>query len=171
MLFALALLTMQQTAPTVVWDQPAPVTAEAATDTPVLPTSTLPDSTLPDWALADPFAYERAHCSAMVRGDTPLEACQAEARAQLAAALGAAMPDALKPVGMPDDCRMAREAGGGSAYAQQCGPQQRAGAAPTPPSEQDCRPRPARGGGFTSECRPTPGQEGEGLKLRLWGDD
>jgi len=166
MLFAaLAQILMQQTAPAVVWNQPAPATIEAPAAPPA------PSTSLPDWALADPFAYERAHCSAMVRGSTPLETCQAEARAQLAAALGDALPDALKPVGMPDDCRMAREAGGGSAYARQCGPQQRTGAVATPPPEQDCRSRPARGGGFTSECRPTSGQEDEGLKLRLWGDD
>jgi len=165
MLFALALALMQQAAPAVVWDQPAP-TAETAS-APLPPTT----ASLPDWALADPYAYERAHCSPMVRGAAPLETCQAEARAQLAAALGDDLPDALKPVGAPDDCRMAREAGGGSAYAQQCGPQQRSGSALTQPAEQDCRPRPARGGGFTSECRPASGQEGEGLKLRLWGDD
>lgn len=165
MLLTLALALMQQTAPAVVWDQPAPA-AEVAPAPPAAATSSLPA-----WALADPFAYERARCSPMVRGDTPLETCQAETRAQLALALGDALPDALKPVGAPDDCRMAREAAGGFVYARQCGPQQRSGAALTQPVEQDCRPRPARGGGFTSECRPVSGQEGEGLKLRLWGDD
>lgn len=164
MLFALALL-LQQTAPAIVWDQPAPAVEPA----PVAAVATA--SSLPEWARTDPFAYERARCSPMVRGDTPLETCQAETRAELALALGDALPDALKPASMPDDCRMTREAGGGSPYARQCGPQQRTGAPLATPVEQDCRTRPARGGGFTSECRPTSRQEGEGLTIRLGGDN
>ena len=35
---------------------------------------------LPEWAKADPFAFERARCSALVRGETPLNVCQAEVR-------------------------------------------------------------------------------------------
>ena len=64
---------------------------------------------------------------------------------------------------------MIQAAGGGSAYALQCGSQSRSASTSTVPQEMDCRPRPERGG-FSSECRPL-NQEEKGLKLRLWGGD
>jgi hypothetical protein len=53
--------------------------------------------TLPDGARHDPFGYERAECSPLTRspGET-LESCQVRVRRTLAA-LGDAVPDALKP--------------------------------------------------------------------------
>ena len=101
---AVALLLVQQTVPSVTWQEaePAPAVAPAT-----------PSIDLPDWARADPFAYERARCSPLVRGETPLETCQAETRLTLAAALGDALPEALRPAGAPEDCQMMREASGG----------------------------------------------------------
>lgn len=164
LIHALIVALLQQT-PSVVWQDAAPPAAAEA------PAATAPAVDIPDWARADPFAYERSRCSPLVRGDTPLETCQAETRARLAAAMGDDLPAALRPSGSPDDCQMMREAGGGSAYAVQCGDQRRDAAPSRPLQEQDCRPRPDGRGGFTSQCRPVvEGQEKEGLSLRLWGD-
>lgn len=158
---AFAVLLLQQSAPGVVWETPPPAApVEAAA----------PSHTVPEWGVADPFGYERARCSPLVRGDKPLAACQAEVRGQLALALGDALPEALRPAGMAGDCQMMQAAGGGSAYAVQCGPQSRAVSASSLPQEQDCRSRPVEGG-FSSECRPVNGKEDKGLSLRLWGDD
>jgi hypothetical protein len=52
---------------------------------------------LPDGVRADPFGYERAECSPWTRNpDETLEACQVRVRQTLTAALGDAVPDALK---------------------------------------------------------------------------
>ncbi len=160
---AVALLLVQQVAPSITW-QEAPAAA---------PTTPAAIVDLPDWARADPFAYERARCSPLVRGDTPLETCQAETRFILAAALGDDLPAALRPTGAPDDCQMMREASGGSAYAVQCGARPRDAIAAPVLQEQDCRPRPDQRGGFSAECRPvTPSRDDEeGLKIKLWSDD
>lgn len=161
---AVALLLFQQVAPSVTWQEAEPAQAAAHATPPV---------DLPEWARADPFAYERARCSPLVRGETPLEACQAETRLTLAAALGDALPDALRPAGAPEDCQMMREASGGSAYAVQCGARPRDAIAAPVLQEQDCRPRPDQRGGFSTSCRPTNPARGddEGLKIKLWGDD
>lgn len=158
---AFALLLLQQTAPSVVWEPPA---AETAAETPIA----APRHTVPEWGLADPFGYERARCSPQLRGAKTLEACQAEVRGQLALALGEDLPDALRPAGMAGDCQMAQAGSGGSAYAVQCGPQSRTPAASSTPQEMDCRPRPVEGG-FSSECRPVDEAESKGVSLRLWG--
>lgn len=160
---AVALLLVQQGAPSTTWGEAAP--AE-----PAVPATMAVD--LPDWARADPFAYERARCSPLVRGETPLEVCQAETRFILAAALGAALPAALRPSGAPDDCQMMRGASGGSAYAVQCGARPRDALIAPVPQEQDCRPRPDPRGGFDTGCRPvSPARDdAEGLKIKLWGD-
>ncbi|HZW15340.1 MAG TPA: hypothetical protein VFF66_03690 [Brevundimonas sp.] len=53
--------------------------------------------TLPEEARADPFGYERAECSPLIRDRTEtLEACQLRVRRTLSVALGDALPDALK---------------------------------------------------------------------------
>lgn len=165
LLAALAHLMLQSPAPppaVVVWDAPAPVAAET-------PPAASSGPAVPEWGRADPFGYERARCNPMVRGDTPLETCQAETRNALAAALGDDLPDALRPPGMAGDCQMVQASEGGSDYALQCGDRPRGPVASAVPQEMDCRPRPDRGG-FTSECRPVNAEE-KGLKLRLWGDD
>jgi hypothetical protein len=158
-----ALLLVQQVAPSITWQDAAPVE-------PAAPVAAID---LPDWARADPFAYERARCSPLVRGETPLETCQAETRFILARALGDTLPAALRPTGAPDDCQMMREASGGSAYAIQCGAPPRDAIAAPVLQEQDCRPRPDQRGGFSTACRPTnPARDDEeGLKLKLWGED
>jgi len=166
MLVHAVIVALLQQTPSVVWQDAAPV-PEAAEPAPAAAAVEIPD-----WARADPFAYERSRCSPLVRGDASLETCQAQTRAALAAALGDDLPAALRPSGSADDCQMMREAAGGSAYAVQCGPQRRDAAVARPLQEQDCRPRPDSRGGFSSECRPVvQGQEQEGLRLKLWGDD
>lgn len=161
---AVALLLVQQVAPSVTWQEPEPEPPAPAV---------APSVDLPDWARADPFAYERSRCSPLMRGETPLETCQAETRLTLAAALGDALPDALRPVGEPEDCQMMREASGGSAYAVRCGAPRRDAIAAPVLQEQDCRPRPDQRGGFSTTCRPVnPARDDEeGLKIKLWGDD
>ena len=135
---AFALLLLQQTAPTVVWETPtaAPATAPA-------PPEPAASHSVPAWGLADPFGFERARCSPLVRGDTPMQACQAEVRAQLAVAMGPNLPEALRPTGMAGDCQMMQASAGGSAYAVQCGPQSRTINAPSGLREMDVRAREA----------------------------
>lgn len=159
------LFLMQQPASTIVWETPAP---EPAADAPA-PT---PQHNVPDWGVADPFGYERARCNPVIRGDKPLDVCQAEVRSQLALALGDKLPDSLRPVGMTDSCQMRRNEADGSSYAVLCATPSRPAAISSVPQETDCRSRPDRnGGGFTSECRPLNAPEDKGATLRLWGRD
>jgi hypothetical protein len=160
---AFALLMFQQTAPSIVWDPPAPA---AVVETPATPVQ----HNVPEWGLADPFGFERARCSPLVRGAKSMETCQTEVREQLALAMGSDLPEALRPVGMAGDCQMIQAGAGGSAYAVQCGPQSRAASAPSALREMDCRPRPTQGG-FSSECRPVDATADKGLSLKLWGDN
>lgn len=159
---AFALLMLQQTAPSVVWDAPAPA---AVVETPAATVS----HNVPAWGLADPFGFERARCSPLVRGAKSMEICQAEVREQLALAMGPDLPEALRPTGMAGDCQMIQASAGGSAYAVQCGPQSRAVSAASNLREMDCRPRPVEGG-FSSECRPIDTTASKGLSLKLWGN-
>ncbi|SDQ41346.1 hypothetical protein [Brevundimonas sp. 374] len=159
---AFALLILQQAAPTVVWDAPAP---EAVVETPTPPF----EHNVPAWGLADPFGFERARCSPLVRGQQSMAECQTEVREQLAIAMGSDLPEALRPSGMAGDCQMIRASAAGSDYAVQCGAQSRTAAAPSSLREMDCRPRPVEGG-FSSECRPVDGADKKGLSLTLWGD-
>jgi len=160
---ALASILLQQTASSVVWETPEPAPTAAAVAPAV-------EHTVPAWGLADPFGYERARCSPLVRGAKPLETCQSEVREQLALALGADLPEALRPAGMAGDCEMIQGGGGGSPYALQCGPRSSNGVASPLPQEMDCRPRPVEGG-FSSECRPVDATAKKGLSLKLWGGD
>jgi len=98
---AFALLILQQAAPTVVWYAPAP---EAVVETPAPPF----EHNVPAWGLADPFGFERARCSPLVRGQKSMAECQTEVRDQLAIAMGSDLPEALRPSGMAGDCQMIR---------------------------------------------------------------
>lgn len=159
---AFASLILQQTAPTMVWDAPAP---EAVVETPAPP----PQHSVPAWGLADPFGFERARCSPLVRGQKSMAECQIEVREELVIAMGPDLPEALRPSGMAGECQMIRASAAGSDYAVQCGPQSRGAAAPSSLREMDCRPRPVEGG-FSSECRPVDAADKKGLSLTLWGD-
>lgn len=163
---AFALILMQQAAPasTVVWHDAPPIAAEAPE------TPSVQRADVPEWGRTDPFAYERSQCSPMLRGATSLEACQADVRGRLYLALGETLPAALRPSGAVDDCQMRRDAAQGSPYAVQCGAPSREARAPAVPQEQDCRPRPERGG-FSSECRRVDAKADKGLTLKLWGED
>ena len=159
---AFALILFQQPVPSVVWEASAP---DPVVETPA-PTV---QHSVPAWGLADPFGFERARCSPLVRGAKSMETCQTEVREQLALAMGPDLPDALRPSGMAGDCQMIQANASGSAYAVQCGPQSRAASAPSALREMDCRPRPVEGG-FSSECRPVDTTESKGVSITLWGD-
>lgn len=165
MLTALALsLVLQQSAGSaVVWETPAPVVELPAAE------ASTPTKTLPDWAVADPFGWERSQCNPMIRGETPLDVCQARVRAELSAALGDRLPAGLRPPGEPVPC-LATPGDDGS-YAVQCGVPERQAAATVTPRIQDCRPRAQRQGGsvaFVTDCRAD--EEGSrGLSINLVG--
>lgn len=174
MLAAVFVVMLQQTAPLpaatgqVVWETPAPVEAAqpvAAVDLPPIP----------DSARADPYGYERAECSPLIRSrEETLEACQIRIRVILAAHLGAALPAGLTPAGAPDECR---QEAAGDRYALQCGAPPRADRPTAVLEERNCetRPRaqPQGGVAWSEECRPASGrrEDDEGLKIRLGGRD
>ncbi len=173
MLAVVIAVMLQQTAPLpavagqVVWETPVPVAAAeavAAVDIPAIP----------DSARADPWGYERAECSPLIRSSQEsLEACQARVRVILAAHLGAALPAGLTPVGAPDECRQEAV---GERYALQCGAPARADRPTAVLEERRCetRPRvqPQGGVAWTEECRPASGRrEDEGLRVRLGRND
>lgn len=147
---------------TIAWQEAAPVAVEA-------PAATPPPS-LPAWALADPFGWERAQCSPLIRKDATMEACQARVRVDLAANLGDDLPAALRPPSM-QECRRTEDG-----YAVDCGAPDRPGRPSPVLREQNCGTRMVRqregGAAFTSDCRPAAGEEGEdGLSIRLGGRD
>ena len=157
---------LQQTATgQVVWETPPPPPPVAPVEIPAIP----------DSARADPYGYERAECSPLIRKSTEtMEACQARVRTALAANLGADLPPDLAPAGAPDECRLAAA---GDRYALQCGAPDRPARAAVTPQEQTCetrpRARPEGGVAWTEECRPADGRAApeEGLKIRLGGND
>ena len=164
---------LQQAAPLpaatgqVVWETPAPVEAAepAAVELPPIP----------DSARADPWGYERAECSPLIRsGQETLEACQARVRVTLAAHLGADLPAGLAPAGAVDECR---QAAAGDRYALQCGAPSRPQRPATVLEERSCETRPrvqaAGGVAWTEECRPAigVGRDEGGLRVRLGGKD
>jgi hypothetical protein len=149
----------------VVWEEPSPAPVAAA----LVEIPSIPDS-----ARADPYGYERAECSPLIRkASESMEACQARVRTALAANLGDALPPGLAPAGAPDECRLA---GAGDRYALQCGAPDRPARADVRPQERICesRPqaRPQGGVAWTEECRPADGRPAaeDGLKIRLGGD-
>ncbi|WP_332658694.1 hypothetical protein [Brevundimonas sp.] len=160
---------LQQAAPAatgqVLWEEPAPPPV-------VAPPAEIP--VIPDSARADPYGYERAECSPLIRkASESMEACQARVRSALAANLGDALPPGLAPAGAPDECRLAAA---GDRYALQCGAPDRPARADVRLQEQTCESRPqARPNGgvvWTEECRPADGSPPaeDGLKIRLGGD-
>ena len=164
---------LQQAAPLpaatgqVVWETPTPVEAAepAAVELPPIP----------DSARADPWGYERAECSPLIRsGQETLEACQARVRVTLAAHLGADLPAGLAPAGAVDECR---QAAAGDRYALQCGAPSRPQRPATVLEERSCETRPrvqaAGGVAWTEECRPASGvgRDEGGLRVRLGGKD
>lgn len=147
---------------TIAWNEPAPVV-----EAPVAAAAPPP---LPAWALADPFAWERAQCSPLIRKEATMEACQARVRTDLAANLGEALPVALRPAAV-QECRRTEDG-----YAVDCGAPERPGRSEPVLREQDCGTRMVRqregGAAFTSDCRPVAGEErDEGLRIRLGGND
>ncbi len=166
---AIAALILQQTPGAVVWNPPPPPEPVAAQ--PRVANS----STLPDWAIADPFAWERSQCSSLIRGAVSLGACQARVRTELAANLGDALPEALKPTGLEGDCAPTDDAATG--FAVSCAPQKRERAVVSAPQERVCENRPQRSSNgvvsWVETCRPSgsSSDEPEGLKLRLFGRD
>ncbi|MDQ3125593.1 MAG: hypothetical protein M3Q74_08315 [Pseudomonadota bacterium] len=174
MLAIVLALMLQQTAPLpaatgqVVWETPAPVAAAepvVAADIPAIP----------DSARTDPYGYERAECSPLIRSrQESLETCQARVRVILAAHLGSALPAGLAPAGAPDECR---QEAAGDRYALQCGAPDRAARPTAVLEERSCetRPRvqPQGGVAWTEECRPATGvrADDDGLRVRLGGKD
>lgn len=173
MLAVVFAVMLQRTAPLpaatgqVVWETPVPVEAArpVAADLPPIP----------DSARADPWGYERAECSPLIRSSQEtLEACQARVRVTLAAHLGSALPAGLAPAGTAGDCR---QEAAGDRYALQCGAPSRPQRAATVLEERSCETRPraqaAGGVAWTEECRPASGvrQDDGGLRIRLGGRD
>lgn len=169
-MLAIVLAVMLQQAATgqVVWETPAPVQpAEAAAPVGI------PE--IPDSARTDPYGYERAECSPLIRkAEESLEACQQRVRVALAANLGPALPAGLAPADAADNCRQAAD---GDRYALQCGAPTRADRPVAVLEEQVCDTRPRvqpRGGvAWTEDCRPASGrrEDDEGLRIRLGGRD
>lgn len=162
---AFAFILQQAVTGQVVWEEPP---APAPPAPVVIPA-------IPDSARADPYGYERAECSPLIRKSTEsMEACQARVRLALAANLGAGLPAGLAPAGAPDDCR---QEAAGDRYALQCGAPDRPARPIISPQETTCssrpRPRPEGGVAWTEECRPADGRAPtqEGLRIRLGGKD
>ena len=159
---------LQQAAPAaIVWADPA--TAAPAVEATLVPA-------IPESARADPYGYERAECSPLIRSASEtMEACQARVRVALAANLGAALPEGLKPSGATDE--ECRQAAAGDSYALQCGSPARPDRPTSTLTEQVCETRPqgrAQGGvAWTETCRPGNGRPAEqaGLRFRLGGRD
>lgn len=161
----LAVMLQQAAAGQVVWQTPPPPPAgnAVAIDIPAIP----------DSARADPYGYERAECSPLIRkAEESMEVCQQRVRVALAANLGAALPAGLAPSGAAEECR---QEAAGDRYALQCGAPSRPDQPSVAMEERSCetRPRvqPQGGVAWTEECRPASGvrTDDEGLTLRLGG--
>ena len=173
MLAVVFAMMLQQTAPLsaspgqVVWETPAPIEPAEVVATVDIPA-------IPDSARADPYGYERAECSPLIRrAEESLEGCQARVRVILAAHLGDALPAGLTPAGAPDECR---QEAAGDRYALQCGAARRPDQPTAALEERTCetRPRAQPQGGlaWTEECHPASGRrEDDGLRVRLGGQD
>lgn len=167
MLAAVFAVMLQQAATgQVVWETPPPppVEADAPADIPVIP----------DYARSDPYGYERAECSPLVRkADETMEICQQRVRTALAANLGGALPPGLAPGDASDNCR---QEAAGDRYALQCGAPPRS-AKPGPDLRvRTCTTRPGattEGGVTYRETCTVDGEEvrDEGLRIRLGGRD
>lgn len=165
-------ILLQQAAPNasapgqVQWTTPIapPVQAPAA-----------PRPVLPEGARTDPYGYERAECSPYLRAASEtLEACQFRIRTELAAGLGQALPDGLKPSAEPERCLPDPQTGG---FALNCNAGRTVPAGPQL-NDRRCETRPtasAQGGViYTETCtsgRPGEPERDSGLRFRLGGDD
>lgn len=157
MLAVVFALLVQQAAPgAVIWETPAPV--------PVARPAPAAGPSLPASALADPYGYERAQCSPLIRSPSEsMEACQGRVRAAFAVQANAEEP------------RECRQETAGDRYALNCGSPSRPDRPATAMSERVCETRPqARPGGgvaWEETCRADgrPAEQG-GLKFRLGGD-
>ncbi|RZI99242.1 MAG: hypothetical protein EON90_12490 [Brevundimonas sp.] len=172
MLAVVFAVILQQAAPQpqatgqVVWEEPTPPPAAAAAPVEI--------PAIPDSARRDPYGYERAECSPLIRkASESMEACQARVRYALAANLGDALPAGLAPPSAPDECRLAAA---GDRYALQCGAPDRPARPVVSPQETTCssrpRARPEGGVAWTEECRPADGRAPtqEGLRINLGKD-
>ncbi|MBU4039176.1 MAG: hypothetical protein KJ690_02865 [Alphaproteobacteria bacterium] len=161
-----AMLQQQAATAQVVWETPAPPPAQAAAP------AEAPD--IPDYARTDPYGYERAECSPLVRrSEETMEACQQRVRAALAANLGPALPAGLAPGDAAEHCRQEAD---GDRYALQCGAPSRSVPAGPDLRVRSCttRPRATEKGAVTYEETCTVGGEDvrdEGLRIRLGGED
>ncbi|MDZ4109594.1 MAG: hypothetical protein U1E18_08355 [Brevundimonas sp.] len=163
-----AVMLQQAATGQVVWETPTPgEPMEGATPVEI--------PAIPDSARVDPYGYERAECSPLIRkGDESMEACQQRVRGALAANMGAALPAGLTPVGAADNCR---QEAAGDRYALQCGAPSRADRPAAVLEERVCdtRPRvqPQGGVAWTEDCRPAGGRrnDDDGLRIRLGGRD
>jgi len=160
-----AVMMQQAVAGQVVWEAPPTPTPVASVEIPAIP----------DSARADPYGFERAECSPLIRKSTEtMEACQTRVRIALTANLGDALPAGLALAGAPDECR---QEAAGDRYALQCGAPDRPVRASVTPQEQTCetrpRARPEGGVAWTEECRPTDGRAPtqDGLKIQLGRND
>lgn len=161
-----AMLQHQAATVQVVWETPAspPAQAVAPADAPAIP----------DYARTDPYGYERAECSPLVRrSEETMEACQQRVRAALAANLGPALPAGLAPGDAAEHCRQEAD---GDRYALQCGAPARSVPAGPDLRVRSCttRPRATENGAVTYEETCTVGGEevrDEGLRIRLGGED
>lgn len=169
MLAAVFAVMLQQAATgQVVWETPLP-------PVPAEPVIAAEIPAIPDTARADPYGYERAECSPLIRkAEESMEACQQRVRVALAANLGAALPEGLAPAaGGLENCR---QEAAGDRYALQCGAPGRN--VPPPPDLRDrtCTTRPTGSveGGMTFRETCTVGGEevrDEGLRIQLRGRD
>ena len=142
--------------------------------TPPVVAPATPRPALPEAARTDPYGYERAECSPYVRAASEtLEACQFRIRTELAAGLGQALPDGLRPSDEPERCRPDPQTGG---FALDCN-SARSVPAGADLTERRCETRPTRlpqgGVAYAENCSSTrPGEEeSQGLRIRLGGDD
>ena len=163
-----AVMLQQAATGQIVWETPLP-------PVPAEPVAAAELPPIPDSARNDPYGYERAECSPLIRkADESMEACQARVRVTLAAHLGDALPAGLAPAGAPNECR---QEAAGDRYALQCGAPSRPDRPATALEERSCetRPRaqPQGGVAWTEECRPASGVRDEdgGLTFRLGGRD
>ncbi|MGV9008850.1 hypothetical protein [Brevundimonas sp.] len=171
MLAVVFAVLLQQAAPSpgvqgqVLWTTPITPPPEA----PAAPRPILPDA-----ARADPYGYERAECSPYVRASSEtLEACQFRIRSVLAASLGEATPDGLRPSAESERCRPDPRTGG---FALDCGITRTVPAGPDL-ADRRCETRPTRlpqgGVAYTENCASTrPGEsQSQSLSIKLFGDD
>ncbi|WP_122464864.1 hypothetical protein [Brevundimonas lutea] len=150
--------------PDIRWAEPTPEVAAPPAE---------PPPPIPDSARADPFGYERAQCSPYVRDEgESLEACQMRVRQALAANLGSDLPEGLALERRAPDCTPGLE----GQRPLECDRPRRQSGIVRPTLAQTCRTVPQSDGNdrvtWREECR-TDGaeEEGEGLKLRLFGGD